>query len=316
MQSGAQFPNNLQEAIKHYADPDNALNAFVKLRWPGGIFCPRCGSDKHGFLSTRRIWKCKVCKKQFSAKVGTVLEDSPLKLETWLAGIWLTVNAKNGISSHEIGRSLGITQKSAWFMLGRIRHAIQRRSFDKLAGVIEADETFVGGLEKNKHTDKRLNPGGGTIGKAAVFALLERGKTSRVRATHVSEITAGRLQGEIELTVKKDSALFTDESKSYHGMTEQYYRGTVNHSVGEYARGEVHTNGLENWFSLFKRCFKGTWTHLSEEHLQRYLTEQEFRFDNRKSNDTERFIMALAMTPGKRLTWKELTERGLTTIAP
>src|SRR5205823_315049 len=164
-------------------------------------------------------WNCKSCKKQFSAKTGTIFEESPLPLSKWLPAVWLITNAKNGISSCEVARAMAVTQKTAWFMLHRIREAMANGSFEKFSG-----------------------------------------------------------------TVEPESAIFTDESPAYNGLTENYYRGTVNHSAGEYARGEVHTNGLENWFCLFKRCFKGTWTHLSEEHLQRYLNEQEFRFDNRKDN--------------------------------
>jgi transposase-like protein len=301
-------PETLIEAVKYFSDPERAFNAAIELRWPNGITCPVCAGKVIAFIPSEKRWNCKnkECRKRFSVKSGSIFENSPLTLETWLIGIWLVGNAKNGISSHEIARSLGITQKSAWFLRARVHELMGIVDIDKMDGIIEADETYIGGLEKNKHAKKRLHAGTGSIGKAAVFALLERGKTSRVRTKHVPDATANTLQWEIRGNVKKEAAIFTDESPSYNGLTQEYYRGTVNHSAGEYVNGEVHTNGLENWFSLFQRCYGGTWTHLSEAHLQRYLNEQAFRFNNRAENDGTRFAMLASGINGKRLTYEEL----------
>jgi transposase-like protein len=268
-----------------------------------------------GLFDSGRVTSSKSVPKQFSAKFGTIFEDSPLKLETWLAGIWITVNAKNSVSSHEVARSLGITQKSAWFMLGRIRHALDTGSFMKMVGTVEADETAIGGLEKNKHESKKLRVGGGTGGKQIVLGMLER-KSGEVRMERVPNTTHGTLQPIIRRNVGELSSVYTDSADGYLGLSEWYMHEAVNHSAEEYVRGQVHTNSIEGCWNLFKRCYKGTWTHLSEEHLHRYLTDQEFRYNNCRTNDGSRFAMAVAMTVDKRLTWDELVTDGLVTMLP
>jgi transposase-like protein len=280
---------------------------FVEMRWPDGIACPRCGHREVSFIGTRRIWKCKGCKQQFSAKVGTIMEDSPLGLDKWMAGIWLVVNAKNGISSYEIHRAIGVRQPTAWFMLQRIRYALQAESFDKFTGTVEADETYVGGKEKNKHKSKKRNAGRGAVGKAVVVGLLER-HTGQARTKHVKDNKKETLHSEVRTNVEEGSALYTDAHGGYIGLAPDYVHETVNH-LDEYVRGAVHTNSLENYWTLFKRCYGGTWTHLSDDHLHRYLVEQEFRFNNRLDVDGVRFTGAVAMAPGKRLTYKELIGR-------
>src|SRR3954470_10518811 len=171
-------PTTLVQAIRYFADPDVSLAFLAGLRWPEGVTCPRCNSDKNSFLSTRRIWKCKGCQKQFSVKLGTIFEDSPIGLDKWLPAIWLIVNAKNGISSYELHRALGVTQKTAWFMLHRIRLAMQTQTFAKMSGDVEVDETYIGGKARFMHPERkdRMLKGrrGGTTGKAAVMGLLSR----------------------------------------------------------------------------------------------------------------------------------------------
>jgi transposase-like protein len=302
------FPGTLQEAIVYFANPDNALNFMIMLRWPSGISCPRCQSDQYTYISTRRTWQCKSCKKMFTVKLGTVMEDSPISLDKWLAALWMIVNAKNGISSYEIHRALHITQKSAWFLLHRIRLAMQEGTFDKMAGQIEADETFVGGRARFMHKHKReaVIHGRGPVGKAIVMGLLERHTNgSRVRTKVVANRDAETLQGEIRAHVESGSQLMTDELTSYKGM-EEYEHNVVNHAE-RYVNGHVHTNGIENFWSLFKRCIKGTYVSCEPYHLFRYLDEESFRFNNRKTNDQMRFLMASAQIVGRRLTYKNLT---------
>jgi transposase-like protein len=308
----ADFPNTLQDAIVYFGDPDKAFAAAVALRWPNGITCPRCESKEHSFISTRKIWFCKGCKKQFTIKVNSIFEDSPLGMDKWMFATWLVSNCKNGVSSCEIARHLGITQKSAWFMDHRIRRAMHSGSFsNKLSGQIEADETYIGGKARNMHADKRAVKITGTGGKdkAAVMGILERGpKTvgSKVRVKVIDNAKKKTLQSEIREHVLAGSAIFTDALKSYEGLDE-FQHEVVDHAV-EYVRGEVHTNGLENFWSLFKRGLNGTYVSVEPFHLFRYLDEQMFRYNNRKGfNDAERFVDVMRSTSGKRLTWKQLT---------
>ena len=309
------FPESLSEAIIFFADPENALNFMVALRWSDGIAkCPRCESKNAGFLSTRRLWKCRDCSKQFSVKAGTVFEDSPLGLDKWLPAVWLIVNAKNGISSCEIGRALKVTQKTAWFMLHRVRLALQNGSFVKMAGTVEADETFIGGKAANMHKHKREEriKGRGTTGKEIVMGLLERGtrkKASRVHAKVIKSTERAILHGEITDKVETGSNVYTDSLVAYCGMDEAYLHQTVDHAV-EYVRENVHTNSLENFWCLLKRTLKGTYVSVNAEHLFRYLDEQSFRFNERKENDQGRFLKAIAGIVGRRLTYVSLIAKG------
>ncbi len=306
MSNELSLPKTLQEAIVYFSDMDRALAYAINLRWPTGITCPRCDSKEHSFISTRRLWFCKGCKKQFTIKVGTIFEDSPLGMDKWMTAAWMICNCKNGISSYEISRDIGITQKSAWFLDHRIRRAMQSGSFDKLSGEIEADETFIGGKARNMHKGKRALKITGTGGKdkTAVMGILERG--GKVRTTVVPSRKKKALQAEVRKHVEAGSAIYTDALKSYEGLDE-FQHQVVDHAV-EYVNGKVHTNGLENFWSLLKRGLNGTYVSVEPFHLFRYLDEQAFRYNNRKDmNDADRFELMMGNASGKRVTWKQLT---------
>ena len=300
------LPSTLQETVEHFADPQHCLDLLIALRWPEGPVCPRCHSHEHGFLKSRSIWQCKGCRKQYSAKMGTIFEDSPIPLDKWFCALWMIVSAKNGVSSYEIGRCLGVTQKTAWFMMHRIRFALQQGSLDrKLMGEVEVDETYIGGKARNMHTDKRLKMqrADGYFRKAVVVGMLER--KGEVCTTVINAASARNLKAEINKHVVPGSALFTDQLHSYIGMRKEYAHQVINHAE-EYVRGNVHTNSIENFWSLLKRGIKGTYVSVEPFHLFRYLDEQSFRFNTRKDNDQGRFMQALSTINGKRVTYQEL----------
>jgi|ERR1035441_6125745 transposase-like protein len=302
-------PTNLLEAIRYFSDLDIATEFVAKLRWPEGPVCPRCGSMEYSYLTTRRVWKCKACKKQYSVKLGTIFEDSPLGLDKWLPAVWLVANSKNGISSHELGRSLGVTQKSAWFMLHRIRLAMQTESF-LLAGEVEVDETFIGGKARNMHRHvrerKNMSKGGGSSDKTAVLGMIERG--GRVRAEVIPDTNGDTLKPRVRKAVEAGSALYTDQWRGYHGLDANYSHETVDH-VERYVDGRVHTNGIENFWSLLKRGLHGTYVSVEPFHLFRYLDERVFTFNLRGLTDYGRFEAVLGATAGRRLTFAEVTGR-------
>ena len=301
-----ELPKTLQQAIKHFSDDLTCINLVASLRWADGIaVCPKCEKTETSFLTTRKIWKCKSCKKQFSVKVGTIFEDSPISLDKWLTAMWLLTNAKNGISSYEIHRAIGVTQKTAWFMMHRIRLAMENGSIEKLSGNVEVDETFIGGKAKNMHKHKReaIIKGRGSVGKTAVFGALER--KGRVLAKVIESTNRETLHSEVKNNVEKGANLFSDEWLSYRGLDESYIHEVINHSI-EYVKGNVHTNGIENFWALLKRTLKGTYVSVEPFHLSRYLAEQTFRFNERKGNDKERFLGVLKAVSGKRLTYDEL----------
>ncbi len=311
-------PKTLMEAVRYFADADRTLAMAVSLRWPEGVHCPTCGRTDVRFLATRRIWECKEkhAKRQFSAKVGTIFEDSALPLDKWFVAIWSVANCKNGISSYELARAVGCTQKSAWFMLHRIRVAMDAGGLGKFGGTVEADETFIGGSVSNMHEHKRkkLNSGGRGDDKAAVMGILQRadGKVpSRVLARTIRSATAKTLHSMVRENVEAGSQLMTDNWTGYRGLGAEYIHQTVNHSV-EYVRGNVHSNGIENFWSLLKRTVKGTYVSVDPQHLNAYLAEQTFRFNERKGTDLTRFRAVLGSVSGKRLTYKELTSHAIT----
>ena len=283
-------------------------------RWPNGVECPTCRSQKVSYLAKQRKWQCTSRHpfRQFSLKTGTVYEDSPLGLDKWLMATWMVTNCKNGISSYEIHRSIGVTQKTAWFMLHRIRLAMQdTETGGKLSGEVEVDETFVGGKARNMHKDKRTEKikGRGPVGKAIVAAVLERG--GKVRTKVVEKRKKKNLQSFVRENVEAGSALFSDELKSYTGLYQDYAHQVINHAEA-YVNGNVHTNGMENFWSLLKRGINGTYVSVEPFHLFRYVDEQAFRFNTRldvdgeKLTDAERFSMVVKKIVGKRLTYRQL----------
>lgn len=299
-------PRTLLEAIRYFSDLDVA-NAFVaNLRWENGPVCAHCGSVENYFITTRRIWKCKACKRQFSVKVGTIFEDSPLGLDKWLPAVWLIANSKNGVSSHELGRALGITQKSAWFMLHRIRLAMQTGTFEKLSGTVEVDETYIGGDERNWHKSKKegKKPGTGGVGKTIVAGVLERG--GQVRAEVIPTRRSETLIPFIRTNVEENSTVYTDSLRAYNPIKSGYTHDTVDHHIGQYVNGLIYTNGIENFWSLLKRGIKGTYIHIASEHLSRYIDERAFTFNFRKESDFGRFTTVLGQVAGRRLTYNQL----------
>ncbi len=306
--------NTLQEAIIHFANYDNCHALMVQLRWPDGkVKCPHCGAEKVTYLAKNRVWKCYAGHERptFSLKTGTIFEDSPLGLEKWLPALWLVVNCKNGVSSCELSRDLGVTQKTAWFMAHRLRFALKDGGFNLLSGEVEVDETFIGGKARNMHLDKRERRITGTGGKdkTIVFGALERG--GKVRTAVVSDRKKKGLQAQVKAHVEAGSALYSDALKSYDGLTQQYAHQVIDHAE-KYVDGKVHTNGLENFWSLLKRGISGTYVSVEPFHLFRYLDEQTFRYNNRATkdnplNDADRFLLALSQIAGKRLTYQRLT---------
>lgn len=306
----ASEPKTLQDAILYFEDADNCLNYLVARRWPKGVVCPTCGRTDVSFVRARRVWQCKTRhpKTQFSIKVGTIFEDSPITLDKWLLTMWMLGSCKNGVSSYEISRSTGISQKSAWFMLQRIRLAMQDDlTGGILGGEVEVDETFIGGKARNMHKDVRARriTGTGPEGKAVVAAVLERG--GRVRARVIKTRRKHELQAMIREHVEPKASLYTDALRSYDGLSEEYAHQVIDHAL-EYVRENVHTNGLENFWSLLKRGINGTYISVEPFHLFRYVDEQAFRFNNRRDmNDSDRFDLAVRQIVGKRLTWAEVT---------
>lgn len=303
------LPTNLLEAVQYFSDLDRSTEFVAKMRWPNGPVCPKCGAMDHSYLTTRRVWKCKACKKQFSVKVGTIFEDSPLGLDKWLPAVWLIANSKNGISSHELGRALGVTQKSTWFMLHRIRLAMQTGTFQKLDGEVEVDETYIGGLARNMHKRERAQKIGGMTGghganKTKVLGMIERG--GNVRAEVVPDLGHETVHAVIKRGVKPGASLYTDKWRAYIGLDEYYAHRTVDHAVA-YVDGQVHTNFMENFWSLLKRGLKGTYISVQPYHLFRYLDERMFTFNQRELDDYGRFARVLTAIAGRRLTWAELT---------
>ena len=307
-------PKTLLEAIRYYSDPDHCFDLMKQVRWPDGVVkCPTCGSENVGFVATRRLWQCKGkhTKKQFTVKVGTLFEDSPIGLDKWLTAVWLIANDKNGISSYEVARALGVTQKTAWFMLHRIRLAMKEGSFDKFDGEVEADETFIGGKARFMHRDRRdqVIKGTGGMGKAIVVGILDRHSGpghSVVRASVAPDRTRRTIQPLIRKHVEAGSSVYTDALLSYEGLSPDFLHQAIDHAE-TYVNGNVHTNGIENFWSLLKRSIHGTYISIEPFHLFRYIDEQAFRFNERGGTDSSRFQKVIKAIVGKRLTYNELT---------
>src|SRR5579862_88972 len=318
-------PKTLQEAIQHFSDEQVCIDAVAAMRWPDGVICPHAacrGKDPY-YLKTQKRWKCRKCRKQFSVKVGSIFEDSPIPLQKWLPAIWLLTNCKNGVSSWEIHRALDVTQKTAWFMLHRIRLGMKEDygfgPLNKIGGEgseVEVDETFVGGHKKNMHKDKavRYEANRGASGKTIVQGILDR-TARQVRAKVVPDVKRETLQTEILRQVKYGTKVFTDSAVAYEqGMQWRFVHDMVDKSVS-YVNGRVHVNGVENFWSLLKRGLRGTYVAVEPFHLDRYVAEQVFRFNNRATKDNpltdeDRFARAMTQAVGRRLTYAQLMAQG------
>ncbi len=314
-------PETLQKAIAYFSDPENAFKAAVEFRWPGGnVTCPRCGGSKHSFIKTRRIWFCYDCKKQFTVKVGTIFEDSPLGMDKWMIALWMLANCKNGISSYELAKVLGIRQNSAWFMLHRIREATKDDSRFKFGGEdggpVESDETFVGPNPRKMHKSRRAKLQARDEGhkqyvaKTAVFGVPDR-DLRQVRSKVIPNAKRETLQNEILNQVHRGSKVYTDAAVGYDHLRKEFVHEVVNHAK-EFVNGQVHTQGLDNFWSLLKRTLRGTYVAVEPFHLDQYLSEQVFRYNNRatkdnKLTDADRFALLMSKVSGKRLTYAELT---------
>jgi transposase-like protein len=322
-------PKSLQQAIVYFANPDNCIDYLAIRRWPDGkVLCPTCGSDKVKFNPARRLWQCSThhAKRQFSIKVGTVMEDSAIGLDKWLTATWMVTNCKNGVSSYEIARDVKVTQKSAWFMLHRIRLAMQDDTVgtkfgNSGDGEVEVDEAFIGGKMSNRHKNKREHfdkvrsetvdaNGIKHMGRVAVQGMLDR-DLRKVRAQVVPNVKRETLQYQILNNIEFGAKLYSDNAVAYTELSNIYAHEVVNHAR-EYVRGRVHTNGLENFWSLLKRGLHGTYVAVEPFHLSRYVDEQVFRYNNRSTkknpvSDADRFEMVVSQMVGKRLTFAEVT---------
>jgi transposase-like protein len=307
-------PKTLQAAIQHFSDEQTCIDAVASLRWPDGVVCPACEHKEHYYLKTQKRWKCKDCGRQFSVKLGTIFEDSAIPLNKWLVALWQLVNCRNGVSSYEVARAVGITQKSAWFVLHRLRLALQGSGIVKLGGpnsTVEVDETYIGGKARNMHAKVRRRRNVKDIGaKTMVMGAVERG--GRVHARVVPNRRKESIAEAILPAIEKGSTVHTDEFPGYPFAMKEYEHKVVNH-LEKYVDGNVHTNGIENFWSLLKRGLGGTYIAVEPFHLFRYVDEQAFRFNNRKDangnklEDGDRFNMALSHVAGKRLTFAEVT---------
>jgi transposase-like protein len=328
-------PKTLQQAIQYFSDEQVCIDAVAEMRWPvAGPVCPECHAEKPYYLQTQKRWKCRECRIQFSVKRGSIFEDSPIPLTKWLPVLWLLVNCKNGISSYEVARAIGVTQKSAWFMLQRLRLVLRAPDMGtKLGGndggEVEVDESFVGGKLRNMHRSRAMKLAKVKQGlgyenrihhenKTAVIGILDR-DSRQVRAKVVADVKRETLQKEILKNVKYGTRVYTDQAVAYDTLHRRYIHDTVNHA-DTYVKGQVHTNGLENFWSLMKRNLSGTDVAVEPFHLDRYLDEQMFRFNNRATkdnplNDSDRFLLALSQVANRRLTFAELTGKDSATQA-
>jgi transposase-like protein len=307
-------PKTLQAAIQHFSDEQTCIDAVASMRWPDGVVCPACEHKEHYYLKTQKRWKCKDCGRQFSVKLGTIFEDSAIPLNKWLVALWMLVNCRNGVSSYEVARAVGITQKSAWFVLHRLRLALQGSGIVKMGGPnseVEVDETFIGGKARNMHAAARRRKGVRDAGaKTIVIGVLERG--GKVHARVASNRKKESIEAVIFPSVEKGATVYTDEFPAYKFVTAEYEHKVINH-LEKYVDGNVHTNGIENFWSLLKRGLSGTYIAVEPFHLFRYVDEQAFRFnqrisaDNKPMKDGERFEIALSHVAGKRLTFAEVT---------
>jgi transposase-like protein len=308
----------LTEAIRHFSSEQTCIDTVAQMRWPDGVpVCPHCGvvenGRKHYWLKTQRRWKCYSCRQQFSVKVGTIFEDSALKLDVWLIALWMLTNCKNGVSSYELARATGIAQKSAWFVLQRLRYTLQATDPRPMGspGPVEVDECFLGPKPKNMHASRRAKlqlAENGNVLKTPVMGMVDR-STREVRAMVIPNVKRETLQTQILKHCGFATKVYTDSAIGYQGLdATRFIHKTVNHAEEYVASGGVSTQAIENFWSCLKRTLQGTYVAVEPFHLDLYLSEQIFRFNNRLGkHDGQRFSKALAMVNGKRLTWNRLT---------
>ena len=302
---------SLPEFFRRFPDDAAAEEWFEKQRWPSKIACPRCGSIRVSRVESRKPmpWHCKDCRKYFSVKYGTVMQSSKLGMQTWLLALFLMMTGLKGTSSLKLHRDLGVRQATAWHMAHRIREGMKTEDF-AFCGPVEADETYVGGLEKNKHKDKRMKAAGGPVGKAIVAGVKDR-CSNRVSARVVPDTTSDSLVGMVADHAEKGTLVFTDEAKGYLPLRKKGYgHRSVKHSVGQYVDGMAHTNGMESFWAMLKRGYHGTYHQMSPEHLHRYVSEFSHRHNVRPQDTEDQMAKMVMRMDHKTLPYKELIRDG------
>ena len=307
--------NSLMEVMEYFTDEKKCLDYLMAQRFDGAIVCPHCASTKIYCFSDGMRYKCGSCRQQFTAKVGTIFEGSKIPMKKWFVAIYLVTSHKKGISSHQLAKDIKVTQKTGWFMLHRIRFALGQGSFEvnmggNDGGIVEVDEVFIGGLEKNKHASKKSSKlyGNKHAAKTMIVGLLERGGEVRTRVTPI--VDHGTLQGIIHLNVKPGSKIVTDAHKGYVGLRDTFDHISIKHTEGKYVtKGEIHTNSIEGYWSLFQRSIIGIYHSVSPKHLQAYCDESAYRYNTRKSNEGNRVQNTISKTNGKRLTYNALISK-------